>query len=203
MRGLKLPEGAAHWLSAAAIGLAVSACQPGKAPQDDQSEAAADASDAVEPELVKKSIIRAEIDPEPSETPVLQPETIVVPFPATGSEPDAAGLAMIDDLMTHPSFRAGGPITIWGHSDSKGSDEQNLAASRRRAEAVRGYLVKNNVPRDRITVIALGEARPIAPNRNLDGTDDMEGRAKNRRVEIKVDLPAPPQAEETPAAKPE
>ena len=34
---------------------------------------------------------------------------------------------------------------------------------------------------------ALGESKPIAPNKNLDGTDDSAGRQQNRRVEIKWD----------------
>ena len=57
------------------------------------------------------------------------------------------------------------------------------------AEAVRDYLVKNGVSRARIDVIALGERRPIAPNAHADGSDDPEGRARNRRVEIEVLLP--------------
>ncbi|PNU06729.1 OmpA family protein [Novosphingobium guangzhouense] len=209
MRGLKLQGGAARWLSVTAIGLGIAACQPGGNPADEQTEAVADAatdgSDIAEPQPEKKSIIRPEIEPTPTETPVLEPETLVVPFPAKGAQPDSAGTALIDNLMTHPTFRTGGPITIWGHSDSKGSDADNLAASRRRAEAVRDYLVKKGVAKDRIAVIALGEARPIAPNRNLDGTDDMEGRARNRRVEIKVDIPAPPPVQapaQTPAQAP-
>lgn len=206
MRGPKLQGGAARWLSLTALALGLGACQPGEAPADGQTDAAvdtaADASGVAEPQPEKKSIIRPEIEPTPTEAPVLEPETIVVPFPAKGAQPDAAGLGMIDELTTHPTFRTGGPITIWGHSDSKGSDADNLAASRRRAEAVRDYLVKKGVARERITVVALGEARPIAPNRNLDGTDDMEGRARNRRVEIKVDIPAPPPTQ-APSAPPQ
>ena len=106
---------------------------------------------------------------------------------------------MIDTLLSDPVVALGGPITIWGHSDSQGSDAANLSASRRRAEAVRDYLVQKGVAADRITVIAMGEARPIAPNRKLDGSDDPEGRDKNRRVEIKVDLPKAASVVEGPA----
>jgi OOP family OmpA-OmpF porin len=138
----------------------------------------------------KKSIIRADVDVGTSEAPPLEPFHLVVPYPAKGAKPDAAGQGLIDGLLENPTFQAGGPITLWGHSDSRGSDAENLAASRRRAEAARDYLAGKGVKAERMTVIALGEARPIAPNRKLDGSDDPEGRSKNRRVEIEVALPA-------------
>ena len=81
-------------------------------------------------------------------------------------------------------------------------------ASKKRAEAVAHYLEKHGVAKDRITVIALGEGRPIAPNAKLDGSDDPEGRARNRRVDISVtpgDLPEPaatPSAEPSPIPSP-
>lgn len=194
----ELNRGAKAVPLACAVGLALglAACQAQDGSRASHTDApatgAVEEEAVVTPEPEKKSIIREDIETPATPAPVLEPETLTIPFAAKGAAPDETGLAVLDEFMTHPVFKAEGPITIWGHSDSKGSDSQNLAASRRRAEAVRDYLVKQGVPRDRITVIALGEARPIAPNRKLDGSDDMEGRAKNRRVEIKVDLPPPP-----------
>lgn len=69
-------------------------------------------------------------------------------------------------------------ITIVGHTDSTGGDELNQKLSQARADAVRGYLVSQAVPADRIRTEGLGEKQPIADN----GTP--EGRANNRRVEI-------------------
>ncbi|GGN42671.1 hypothetical protein GCM10011349_06020 [Novosphingobium indicum] len=145
----------------------------------------------------KKSIIRPEVTPSPIAPPPLEPEQIAVRFPDKSDEPDDAGLAAIDTLMASPTFKAGGPITIWGHTDSRGTDTINLKASRKRAEAVRDYLEEKGVAADRMTVIPLGESRPVAPNRNLDGSDNPEGRAKNRRVELRVEPPA-----DEPAAQP-
>jgi OOP family OmpA-OmpF porin len=151
---------------------------------------------AAEQEEAKKSIIRPDIEPSPTPTPPAEPVELTIPFPAKGAQPDQAGLAQLDTLVADPVLALGGPITIWGHSDSSGSDASNLVASRKRAEAVRDYLVEKGVAADRMTVVAMGEGRPIAPNRKLDGSDDPEGRDKNRRVEIKVDLPkAAPVAE--------
>jgi outer membrane protein OmpA-like peptidoglycan-associated protein len=82
--------------------------------------------------------------------------------------------------------RAGaGDIVIAGHTDALGSDDYNLALSKRRAEAVRNWFVKEQIaPADRFQIDAVGKARPIAPNAKADGSDNPAGRAQNRRVEI-------------------
>lgn len=179
--------------------VALAGCQqgPGKREAGTESGSAAaqgsimangDASDAAADEP-RKSIIRPEIDTAPSPAPMIEALDLTVPYPARGSSPDAAGRALLDGLLDAPVVRAGGKVTIWGHSDSRGSDAENLGASRRRADTARAYLEGKGIDRSRITVIALGEARPVAPNRKLDGSDDPDGRAKNRRVEIRVDVP--------------
>ncbi|SLK02646.1 OmpA-OmpF porin, OOP family [Novosphingobium mathurense] len=137
----------------------------------------------------KKSILRPDVGPLPDTAPSLQPVTVTVRFPDQGKEPDETGLAAIDELIDNPTFKAGGAVTIWGHTDSRGSDDANLAASKKRAEAVRDHLERKGVDGGRLTVIPLGESRPIAPNRKLDGSDDPKGRARNRRVEIRVEPP--------------
>src|SRR3546814_4425659 len=84
----------------------------------------------------------------------------------------------------------GGAITVRGHSDSRGSDSDNLRVSEARAKAVADYLVTKGIAADRMTVLGVGETRPIAPNAHLDGSDDEQGRAKNLRVDVEV-APAP------------
>ncbi len=80
-----------------------------------------------------------------------------------------------------------GKVFIDGHTDSKGKENVNVEFSMRRAEAVKRYLVKQGgVPTEQITTRGLGETQPIAANENADGTDNPEGRALNRRVEITV-----------------
>ena len=75
-------------------------------------------------------------------------------------------------------------ISVEGHSDALGSDVYNTRLSRKRAIAVADELVFSNVRRDRISIEARGESMPVAPNANPDGTDNPDGRARNRRVEI-------------------
>jgi outer membrane protein OmpA-like peptidoglycan-associated protein len=83
--------------------------------------------------------------------------------------------------------RAGSPVTIEGHTDGKGNEAYNQPLSEKRAQAVRQWLVKNGgASAAGITTKGWGKAKPIAPNTRPDGSDDPEGRKKNRRVEITV-----------------
>jgi OOP family OmpA-OmpF porin len=77
-------------------------------------------------------------------------------------------------------------IVLEGHADDIGSTRYNLTLSRRRAEAVARELIARGIRRDRITVVAFGETRPVVPNRRANGSDDPHGRAKNRRVEAVI-----------------
>lgn len=73
-------------------------------------------------------------------------------------------------------------IRVEGHTDSIGSDAANDALSLRRAEAVRQWLIANGVPSAAITVEGFGKRQPIAPNTLPNGGDNIDGRARNRRV---------------------
>lgn len=77
-----------------------------------------------------------------------------------------------------------GEIRIEGHTDAKGDDTYNKRLSEQRTESVKAYLVGKGIAADRLKTIGLGELRPVAPNAKPDGTDDEEGRQRNRRVEI-------------------
>ena len=82
---------------------------------------------------------------------------------------------------------ANSPVTIDGHTDGKGSDAYNQPLSEKRAQAVRAWLVKNGgSSAARITTKGWGKTKPIVPNTRPDGSDDPDGRKKNRRVEITV-----------------
>ena len=76
-------------------------------------------------------------------------------------------------------------VVIEGHTDGKGNDQYNQRLSERRAESVRTWLAQHGSGAA-ITTRGWGKARPVAPNTKPNGTDDPEGRQKNRRVEITV-----------------
>ena len=71
-------------------------------------------------------------------------------------------------------------VDVIGHTDSKGSQEYNQRLSEKRARSVADYLEDRAVISQRVVADGMGESAPIASN------DTSEGRAKNRRVEIKL-----------------
>ncbi|WP_257453309.1 OmpA family protein [Archangium lipolyticum] len=85
------------------------------------------------------------------------------------------------DEVADALMKAQNPLVIEGHTDSQGPTEVNEELSYQRAEAVRDYLVDRGVDSERIRTDGMGEAHPIASNKN------PEGRANNRRVEIIIE----------------
>ncbi len=79
-------------------------------------------------------------------------------------------------LEEHPEVRA----EIGGHTDSTGGDDYNQALSERRAGSVVGYLTGKGIDPERLSQAGYGSQEPVAPN------DSEEGRAKNRRTELKI-----------------
>jgi outer membrane protein OmpA-like peptidoglycan-associated protein len=87
------------------------------------------------------------------------------------------------DLDRTVAFMRANPgltVEIAGHTDSIGDPKTSLTLSRERAQAVKSYLVGNRIEADRIKVVGYGAAQPIA------GNDTEEGRAMNRRVEMRI-----------------
>ncbi len=110
----------------------------------------------------------------------------------------------IDQLAASVSTTKGYIITVEGATDSIGSADYNYALSERRANAVIQYLAaEKNVPAYKIYLIGLGKDKPVDSNKTRDG------RAKNRRVDIRLmsnteagTTPAPAPAPSASAAPP-
>jgi MYXO-CTERM domain-containing protein len=94
-------------------------------------------------------------------------------------------------LMVHPEIEH---VRIEGHTDDRGNDDHNLKLSQQRAEAVVEFLVKEGVPRERLTPVGFGEIRPIDSNKT------NRGRGANRRVEFNIVENAEAAREGAPAA---
>lgn len=77
-------------------------------------------------------------------------------------------------------------VEVGAHTDNRGTDGYNMNLSQRRAESIVRYLIKNGVDENRLTAKGYGESRPIEVNEFPDGTDNPEGRAVNRRSELRV-----------------
>lgn len=111
-------------------------------------------------------------------------ENIYFDFDKYDIRPDAAHeLDKLVQLLTdNPEIK----IEMGSHTDSVGSLVYNYELSKNRAEATVTYLIRKGIAPDRLTARGYGEEYPIARNTNPDGTDNPEGRAKNRRTEFKI-----------------
>ncbi|MBX3163137.1 MAG: OmpA family protein [Bacteroidetes bacterium] len=77
-------------------------------------------------------------------------------------------------------------IEISAHTDSKGSNKANLELSQSRAESVVAYLISRGIDPLQLAAKGYGESKPMAPNTKPDGSDNPDGRAKNRRTEFEI-----------------
>jgi peptidoglycan-associated lipoprotein len=84
--------------------------------------------------------------------------------------------AKVPVLNANPNVR----LVIAGHTDSRGSDEYNLALGQRRAAAAKRYLVQRGIAGDRIEVRSFGEERPVASG------EDESSWSQNRRDEFEI-----------------
>ncbi|HEX7628344.1 MAG TPA: OmpA family protein, partial [Candidatus Methanoperedens sp.] len=83
---------------------------------------------------------------------------------------------LVSFLTNNPALR----IEIEGHTDNQGTDAYNLELSMKRAQAVYSYLLDHGISASRLTYKGYGESKPVSPN------DTEEGRALNRRTEIRI-----------------
>jgi outer membrane protein OmpA-like peptidoglycan-associated protein len=92
----------------------------------------------------------------------------------------AGSFASLDELAGVLTKKSTWKLQISGHTDNVGDDDSNLILSKKRAEAVKDYLISKGITTERFITEYFGETKPIADNAT------PEGRAKNRRVEMKL-----------------
>ena len=109
-------------------------------------------------------------------------QTAAVNFKSGSAVLSPESKTTLDDIASKALNAKGYVLEVQGFADSRGSVNLNRALSQRRADAVIRYLVENhNIPLRRIvTPFGFGEMNPVAENTS------REGRAQNRRVEIKL-----------------
>lgn len=90
-----------------------------------------------------------------------------------------AAAALAATLKAQPELR----LEVNAHTDSLGPQSANLTLSQKRANAVMAELVANGVPKSQIEAEGYGEFIPVADN------STVQGRALNRRIELKFSLP--------------
>jgi OOP family OmpA-OmpF porin len=145
----------------------------------------------VEPEPEPKPVPA----PEPIPEPVPEPKPVPPPKPApvertiilddvlfdfdrSTVKPEAG--AILDRLIAFMNENKDKKVNLSGYTDNIGTEAYNQKLSERRVASVRDYVVKKGVDGGRVSGQGFGESKPIADNKTA------AGRAKNRRVEIKV-----------------
>jgi peptidoglycan-associated lipoprotein len=106
--------------------------------------------------------------------------TAMVYFEYDQSDITDQSKATLDAKLPLLNANTGLRMRVTGHTDSRGSDEYNLALGRRRAEAVKRYLTQRGIDASRIETTSAGEERPIATG------DDESAWSQNRRAEFEI-----------------
>jgi outer membrane protein OmpA-like peptidoglycan-associated protein len=105
-------------------------------------------------------------------------DDVLFDFDKSTIKPEAAQI--LDRLVAFMNENKDKKAALAGFTDNIGTEAYNLKLSDRRWTSVRDYVVKKGVEGGRVSGQGFGESKPIADNKTA------EGRAKNRRVEIKV-----------------
>jgi outer membrane protein OmpA-like peptidoglycan-associated protein len=93
-------------------------------------------------------------------------------------------LKVVTVMQSYPAY----VCTIGGHTDGKGGKEYNQKLSERRANSVATWLAGHGAS-NQMNTQGFGDTKPVAANTKPNGSDDPEGRQKNRRVEITLKKP--------------
>jgi peptidoglycan-associated lipoprotein len=111
-------------------------------------------------------------------------ENIYYDYNKAHIRPDAAKELdkLVQILIDNPEIK----IELSSHTDSVDTESFNLDLSQRRAQSAVNYIIEHGIAPDRLVAKGEGESRPIARNTNPDGTDNPEGRQRNRRTEFKI-----------------
>jgi len=86
----------------------------------------------------------------------------------------------LDNVVTAMNKYPNLTLEVGGHTDSSGSLEGNIALSDARAQAVKNYLTSKGVSANKLSALGYGPERPV------DTNDTPEGRANNRRTELRI-----------------
>ena len=131
---------------------------------------------------------RRHIPPDRSTLTVKKPQDNDAPisvrairFATDSAELKRRSLPVLRRIASYLRRRSDLNVTIAGHTDNRGSDAYNLRLSRRRARAVKTWLVKNGVGASRMRTAGYGETKPTADNKT------EKGRALNRRTDFTLE----------------
>ena len=103
-----------------------------------------------------------------------------ITFKTDSADINSSFYAVLNSVAKVLNKYSNSTVMVSGHTDSTGSADYNLNLSKERAQSVASYLQGQGVKSTRFEVMGMGSSNPIASNASA------EGRAQNRRVEIKI-----------------
>lgn len=145
-------------------------------------EAPVDTVKTVEPD----PIVVVTPEPEIIQTPADPTRTLIntiSDYPINLAEVPTAQKQGLKDLASQLEANPALTLVISGHADISGSEGYNLSLSRKRAANVKAYIISQGIPANRIKIEYYGSSKPVASN------ETIEGRMKNRRVDIELVTP--------------
>ncbi|MDX8388558.1 MAG: OmpA family protein [Ghiorsea sp.] len=165
--------------------------------EEDSSYNSQEAEDLIDEalSLAKKSkakcahsnlIIKAAVSPVPVAVPVskaIKAEKIILDgvfFESNSANLTAASTSTLNQAVETLRKRPDIHVEVGAHTDSGGKASYNDYLSSLRASEVKAYLVKHGIAATRLSAKGYGESTPIADNKT------KAGKAKNRRVELKI-----------------
>ena len=114
-------------------------------------------------------------------------DSVTIYFDFNRTDINSDGAETLDNMLailkTYPTISL--TLDISGHTDSKGSDEVNMKIGRARAIACLDYMIERGINESRLRLKSYGKSTPVAPE-TINNKDNPAGRAKNRRVIMKV-----------------
>jgi outer membrane protein OmpA-like peptidoglycan-associated protein len=149
-----------------------------------KAEGTAGAGSALRNEVVDLKAKGADVKESASEIKISLQGEILFDFDKSNLRPAAQStlLQIAKLIQSYPNSTT----LIDGFTDSKGSDSYNAKLSARRAASVKSWFVQHGIKANSMKTHGWGAAKPVAPNKHPDGSDNPEGRQKNRRVEITI-----------------
>ena len=103
-----------------------------------------------------------------------------VSFKTNSEVLDSSSYQRLDKAVATLKNNPGTNVIVAGHTDSSGDAAYNQSLSEKRANMVRNYLIEKGVDGSRLSARGYGETEPVASN------NSAAGRAKNRRVELRI-----------------
>lgn len=140
--------------------------------------------DAAVSALERIDQLRGALDAEPTDSDTLLALPGDVLFAFDAAVVTAAGHDTLADVAELIALEDPPAVRVEGHTDSVGSPAYNQSLSEGRAQAVAQVLVEQGIDAALLTVTGWGQGRPAVANTHPDGSDDPDGRQRNRRVEI-------------------